>query len=163
MRHGVASDQADKFVESFVQSVVYAGLGKSDGTRVTLYQRDTAFAREGSQADRFEQESNAESNLPAVLADAAPGFASAAGPVAVNTGTTPSVASEAAVPIALRQAWPINGGEIEFAIRTTEPLPASIYALVAKMAEVAEEMRGRLTSPVERVMSVPPTSGSPES
>ena len=45
MLHGVASENADKFVESFVESIVYAGFGRLDGTKATLYQRDVAFAQ----------------------------------------------------------------------------------------------------------------------
>ena len=57
------------------------------------------------------------------------------------------------IPVALRQAWPIDGGEIEFVIRTSEPLPPSIYALVAEMAEVAAQMKDRLTGPLFEFMT----------
>lgn len=59
----------------------------------------------------------------------------------------------------MRQAWPIDGGEIEFIIRTDEALPPSIYTLVAKMAEVAEEMKDKLTGPyVEITTDNPPAA-----
>lgn len=67
--------------------------------------------------------------------------------------------AEPAIPIALRQAWPIDRGEIEFIIRTDEALPPSIYVLVAKMAEVAEEMKRKLTGPyVEITTDNPPAA-----
>lgn len=134
MRHGVASDQADKFVDSFIDSVVYAGLGKFDGSKVTLFPRDTAFSQDEAEAGT-EPETNVQevTMTPSVVR----------GSVEIPT----PVASERAVPLALRQAWPIDGGEIEFIIRTDAALPPSIWGLVAKMAEVAEEMRTKLTGP----------------
>lgn len=57
------------------------------------------------------------------------------------------------------QAWRIDGGEIEFVIRTSEPLPPSTYTLVAEMAQVAARMKDLLTGPmVELTTDSPPAA-----
>jgi hypothetical protein len=136
MRYGVATNQADKFVDSFVQSAVFAGLANANGTAVTLVSRETAFPEQGAGAVE--------------AAEGAPPDAVVTAPRA--TATVAAIAPEVAVaprtPVALRQQWPIDGGEIEFVIRTSEALPPGIYALVAEMAEVAEKMRVKLTDDV---------------
>lgn len=135
MRHGVATDQADRFVTSFVESVVYAGLGKLDGNKVVLFPRDTAFDPDG-----HPDESSDESPIP-VAADET---SSVMAQVWEGQQQQRRLAAEAerasAIPVALRQSWPIDGGEIEFAIRTPKAMPPAIYALMAKMAEIAAEM-----------------------
>lgn len=137
MRYGVASDQADKFVDSFIKSAVFAGVAETDGSTVTLLQRDTVFTGSDAVArdlDEAEAPDPADSVTPNVIR-AAP------------------VPGEPAVPVALRQSWPIDGGEIEFVIRTPEPLPPSIYSLVAEMAGVAERMKAKLTGPSEKIVT----------
>lgn len=124
MRHGVASDQADKFVDIFIESAVYAGIARFDGLKVTLLPREAA-----SRAD-----------------DTADGSPEASEQVVI-TGTTGQAwrGVYEAVPVALRQAWAIDGGQIEFIIRTSQPLPPSIYTMVADMAEVAARMQEHLS------------------
>lgn len=143
MRYGVANNQADKFVDSFVKSAVFAGLAHVDGSMVTLLPRDKAFGEIA--AARPEESRDA---------------------VAVPETPTPDVAEKAtavpapAIPIALQQQWPIDGGEIEFSIRTPAALPPAIYALLAEMAEVAEKMQEKLTSPAVDIERTPGTSFS---
>jgi hypothetical protein len=141
MRYGVGKDQADKFVNSFVQSAVFAGLAHSDGSAVTLFQRD---AITGSIDDSTDEVDPQGGEAP----PAATAVAAATRPAVVET--------EATVPVALRQQWPIDGGEIEFVIRTSEALPPSIYALVAEMAEVAEKMKAKLTGPAFEITTPTP-------
>lgn len=129
MRYGVASDQADKFVDSFIRSAVFAGVAEADGSTVTLFNRDTVFGGGDPVQGDYD-----EANTPEPLESAAP-----------NVMRVMPVAAEPTHPVALRQNWPIEGGEIEFVIRTPEALPPSIYSLVAEMAEVAEKMKAKLT------------------
>jgi hypothetical protein len=131
MRYGVASDQADKFLNSFVDSLVYAGLGQFDGNRVTLFTRDTVFKTDDSSDDEDDEE-------PALISRTVQRDASLSGARVHDLQHEPSI------PVALRQAWPIEGGEIEFVIRTPKAMPSAIYALMAKMAEVAAEMEALL-------------------
>lgn len=131
MRHGVATDQADKFIESFVDSVVYAGLGKLDGNRVVLFPRDAAF-KPDDQSDEPPDEppTRTHSSAAEELRDAQQ----------QQRRLSAEAEREPKIPVALRQTWPIDSGEIEFVIRTPKAMPPAIYALVAKMAEVAGEM-----------------------
>lgn len=126
MRHGVASDQADKFVDSFIESSVYAGLAKFDGTKLTLVLRDTSFKTD----DVPDNETGSHTSDAALGADIER-EQSLLGRIRERSPATP---------VALRQTWPIDGGEIEFVIRTPKALPPAIYRLMAKMAEVAAEM-----------------------
>ena len=148
MRLGVSSDQVDKFIECFAASAAFGGLAELDGPKITLLPRDAVNrAREPEEHDDHEESDLAPSNWTR----AKPTPAQQSVPVAVPTDPTE--------PIALRQAWPIDGGEIEFVIRTSEALPPSIYLLVAEMAEVAEKMKVKLTGPaVEITTSNPPTA-----
>jgi hypothetical protein len=134
MRHGVASDQADKFLDSFVESVVYVGLGKFDGNRIVLFPRDTAFDPAGRSDDLPDDEPSNQF----ITADSSPVMEQVWG--AQQLQRRLEAEREPAIPVALRQTWPIDGGEIEFAIRTPKAMPPAIYALMAKMAEVAAEM-----------------------
>ena len=143
MRHGVTSEHADRFVDSFVESVVYARLGTFDGSRVTLHERDTAFAQASDERERVEE---APRTVAATTSEAAR--------VASSASAMPEV-TESATPVAVRQTWPIVGGEIEFIIRTSNPLPPTVYTLVAKMAEVAAEMQSKLSGPVVEVTTQP--------
>lgn len=131
MRHGVASEQADKFVDSFIDSVAYAGLGTFDGGKVTLYPRDAAFKTD------TEVDNTSESVAPEI-----------AGPDTEEPMPLGRVRERQlpppSTPVALRQAWPIDDGEIEFIIRTPKAMPPAIYGLMAKMAEVAAEMEALL-------------------
>lgn len=155
MRHGVSTDQADKFIESFTDSVVYAGLGRYDGTRLVLSPRDKAFKG----TDQLGADDEA---------------VTAGSPSAPTSSESPSVLEQvwegqqlqrrliaeaergADIPVALRQTWPIDGGEIEFVIRTPKAMPPTIYALMAEMAEVAARME-TLLKPASIEGSIPPS------
>jgi hypothetical protein len=125
MRVGVAAEQADRFVDSFIKSAVFAGLGEFDGSRLTLRPRVDVLSGDEDPLD--------ESSAPPP-----PGAAFVPSPAAV-TGPITTVATTSA-PIALRQSWDIEGGEIEFVIRTPKPLLPDIYMLVADMATTAKKM-----------------------
>lgn len=150
MRNGVASSQADKFVDSFVKSAVFVGIAQTDGSTVTLLPRESVFTDGATGAGDPVGDDQADANF------------SAAEPVASAPGLAPrSVAAAALVaspqtPVALRQQWPISGGEIEFVIRTSEALPPSIYMLVAEMAGVAEKMKDKLTGPAVEITTTTP-------
>lgn len=130
MRYGVAPEQADRFVDSFIKSAVFAGLADSDGAKVRLNSRDSAFGGSANPDEGVDDDA-----LGSVSANALPPS------VIVGKATVPSpVIAADVIPTALRQAWPIDGGEIEFVIRTPKAMPPKIYALMAEMAETAEKM-----------------------
>jgi hypothetical protein len=134
MRHGVAPDQADRFVDVFVKSAVFAGIAQSDGKSVRLLQRDVVFTG-GQNAAAPEADPEYEdvgTSMPAVSGTGS--YGQYATPrMVVNTMV-------ATVPVALRQTWEIDGGELEFVVRTPKPLPPEIYALAAEMAVTAKKM-----------------------
>lgn len=138
MRHGVASDQADKFIDSFVESVTYARLGNFDGSKLTLFPRDAAFK---SSDDLPPPEAAEEQSSPEEPAVKQQGSQKAGSPLdqTFREALLPQSAPNMP-PVALRQSWPIDGGEIEFVIRTPKAMPPDIYALMAEMAAVAAKM-----------------------
>jgi len=137
MRHGVAADQADRFVDSFIKSVVFAGLGEFDGSRLILRPQ----AEVADHDDELPEGLSSQNSNTTV-----PGSSSAA-KNAISPPAEPSSSSSA--PVALRQAWDIDGGEIEFAIRTPKPLPLEIYSLMADMAKTASAMAKLLPLPAD--------------
>jgi hypothetical protein len=137
MRHGIASDQADRFVDVFIRSAVYAGIAESDGKSVRLLPREVVFAGGQSVADEVDDEIEpVEVSAPVI---------SGVGNPAPNPMTHPNV--NMPVPIAVRQVWDIDGGEIEFVIRTPKALPPDVYALMADVAVTARKMAEHLSSP----------------
>jgi len=152
LRYGVASEQADRFVDSFVKSAVFAGLAEFDGSKLTLFSRDAVVT--GNE--------DGPSNPPMAAAGVASITTTASGSALPRaTATQGAVAHPNSVPTALRQAWAIDGGEIEFIIRTPKPLPPSIYALMAEMAVTAAKMED-LLAPDEDSENLPTAeSGTP--
>ncbi len=154
MRYGVQSEQADKFVESFIKSALFAGLADSDGSKVLLRPRDVAFDSGTVDAER---ESDPDLDMASIAVRppvAIQHVDGGIGPPANRTSaqalsgsiveqSTPAVATEhgvSAAPTAFRQIYNIDGGEIEFTIRTPKPLPPGVYALMADIAVTAEKM-----------------------
>gem|GEM_PF-4206859 len=132
---GLAPDVDLRGMASFVQSVVYAGLGKFDGNRIVLFPRDRAFEPDGNADESPDEPSN-----QGATADLSPAMAQIWEGQQLQRRLMAEAEHAPAIPVALRQTWPIDGGEIEFAIRTPKAMPSAIYALMAKMAEVAAEM-----------------------
>ncbi|BBY49897.1 hypothetical protein MARA_33650 [Mycolicibacterium arabiense] len=156
MRHGVSTDQADKFIESFTDSVVYAGLGRYDGTRLVLSPRDKAFKG----AEQSEDEPVTTGSPSAPMSSESP---SALEQVWEGQQIQRRLMAEAErgpeIPVALRQTWPIDGGEIEFVIRTPKAMPPAIYALMADMAEVAAKMEQLLKPAAKEAPAPLPVDG----
>lgn len=114
---GVSPSSVSKFVASFVESAVAAGIAQvDDDGQVTLLDSDADFV--GS--PDVGQES---------LAPTAP------------TGVAPrsTQAGRSATPV-VHQAWPIDGGTIVFEIRSERPLPASAYATVGEVVASLERL-----------------------
>jgi hypothetical protein len=140
MRHGVTSDQAERFVDIFVKSAAFAGVAESDGQSVRFLPRDAVFT--GGQTGAGDDDDSAVEEMD-VSAPVITGIGS------MPPGPTTYAVTHAniPVPIALHQAWEIDDGEIEFVIRTPKALPPEIYALMAEMATTAAKMADLLTSP----------------
>ncbi|HET6835887.1 MAG TPA: hypothetical protein VFH30_18640, partial [Acidimicrobiales bacterium] len=114
---GVSPSSVNKFVGSFVDSAVAAGIALvDDNGQVTLLDLTTDFV---SRAD-VGQESPAPQTPTAVP------------PRAAQSGRS-------ATPV-VHQAWPIDGGTIIFEIRSERPLPASAYATVGEVVASLERL-----------------------
>jgi hypothetical protein len=112
---GVAPNRADKFVDSFIESAVAAGLAEvaEDGRVVLLVPND----------DESEPDSIVEPSSPTA-------------PVGVGHRTSPG-RSDAPV---VHQSWAIAGGRIVFEIRSDRPLPASAFATVGEVVASLENL-----------------------
>lgn len=113
---GVSPSSVSKFVSSFADSAVAAGIAKvSDEGRLTLLEPDD----DGAGPD----------DSPS---SATPSSSTSAPTRAVQQGRT-------AAPV-VHQAWPIDGGTIVFEIRSERPLPATAYATVGDVVASLERL-----------------------
>lgn len=113
---GVAPSSVAKFVASFVDSAVAAGIALvQEDDRVTLLEPD-------EEVDGLDLAK--EAYVPATSTTAAP--------------RSPQP-SRSATPV-VHQAWPIDGGTIVFEIRSERPLPASAYATVGEVVASLERL-----------------------
>lgn len=123
---GVAPSSKDKFVQSFSESAIAAGLAErtDDGHLVLL-----PLEAEGALADEVHPDLQAQTS----------GF----DPVAVSRPQSPP--HHAALPV-VHQAWDIDGGVITFEIRTATPLPATAFVTVGEVVASLERLATTLVS-----------------
>jgi len=115
---GVAPSSIAKFVTSFVESAVIAGLAQvMDDGGVTLL--------DSVQIDEIEPHA-----LPTVTAPPTTQPRGGQGP-------------RAGAPV-VHQSWPIDGGTVVFEIRSDKPLPATAYAMVGEVVATLERLAGTL-------------------
>jgi hypothetical protein len=136
---GVAPGSKDKFVQSFIDSAVAAGLAdlNDDGQVVLL-----SLSAEGDPVDQPLAEPQVDGPLT----------------VPAPSGRT-QPATRQGTPV-IHQVWEIDGGSIVFEIRTDKPLPASAFAtvgqVVASLENLAETLAPR--GPTERDETEAPES-----
>lgn len=113
---GVSSNSVSKFVASFVDSAVTAGLAQvDDDGQVTLLDADSGVvSSQGVAEEPIARVSAAGSHRP------------------LQPGRSAS-------PV-VHQAWPIDGGTIIFEVRSDRPLPASAYATVGEVVASLERL-----------------------
>lgn len=132
---GVAPSSKDKFVQSFTESAIVAGLAErtDDGNFLLV-----AVDADGS-AEVHGAASSPTSTPPSALVavQAAPSGVSGP-PVGVAPAVSPVV----------HHVLPIDGGEISFQITTTKPLPASAFATVGDVIASLERLASTL-APVD--------------
>jgi len=121
MQYKVQADQADKFVEVFARSAVYAGLAEDHGDAIKLLIPGDA----GVTAD-----DGAGDVTPDVVIGATDHNRQVfwAKPTQV-TAHSPRVVARA-IPMVVHNTWSIANGEVEFVIRSTAPLKADAYAVI---------------------------------
>lgn len=127
LKLGVAPGSKDKFVQSFVDSAVAAGLASlNDDGQIVLAPLDVV-ADDGGQQPGDEQ------------------FIDTRQP-ATSSGRTQSPRQGTPV---VHQAWAIDGGSIVFEIRIDKPLPATAFAtvgeVVASLEHLAETLAPRVS------------------
>ncbi len=123
---GVAPGSKDKFVQSFVDSAVAAGVASlNEDGQIVLAPLDAGA--DGGQQPSEEQ------------------FIDSRQPGPAQTGRTQVVARQG-TPV-VHQAWAINSGSIVFEIRTDKPLPATAFTtvgeVVASLERLAETLGAR--------------------
>ena len=119
---GVSPSSADKFVDSFVESAVVAGLAELSDTGDIELVAAEAPDRDGS-------------------ASTPPGeTASGASRGAVPRHDMPE---QTGAPV-VRQTWAIDGGTILFEVRADRPLPAGVFATVGEVVSSLEQLAATL-------------------
>ena len=115
---GVSPNSVNKFVESFVESAVVAGLAEKAGDDQVILLDDALS-------------SDALPTTAASSAKAEPAPATSAGQRAAPARVgTPVV----------HQTWPIADGLIVFEIRSEQPIPASAYVMVGEVVSTLERL-----------------------
>lgn len=122
---GVAPGSKDKFVQSFVDSAVAAGLASlnEDGQIVLA---PLEVGADGGQQPSDEQLVDNRQPVPSASGRTQP---------AARQGT----------PV-VHQTWTIDGGAIVFEIRTDKPLPATAFATVGEVVASLEHLADTLAS-----------------
>lgn len=115
---GVSPSSVNKFVESFVESAVVAGLAEETGDGEVVLSDDVQDDVEPT---------------PVRSESMAPGSGSRVATTGRASGT----------PV-VHQTWPIAGGTIVFEIRSERPLPATAYATVGEVVASLERLAGTL-------------------
>lgn len=117
---GVSPSSTEKFVDSFTESAMVAGLAQmSEAGDIVLL---------GSESR-----------------DRADVVASAPGEAATARGAPPTkdVPGPAGAPV-VRQTWAIDGGTILFEVRADRPLPAGVFATVGEVVSSLEQLAATL-------------------
>jgi hypothetical protein len=116
---GVAPGSKDKFVQSFVDSAVAAGLASlNEDGQIVLAPLDVG-ADDGQQPSEEQFIENRQHNTS-------------------SPGRTQAVARQE-VPV-VHQTWAIDGGSIVFEIRTDQPLPAKAFTTVGDVVASLEHL-----------------------
>jgi hypothetical protein len=123
---GVAPGSKDKFVQSFIDSSVAAGLAAlNDDGQIVLEPVDAGPAAERSSSE------GQPLDLPQTVRHS-------------SGRTQPSAHQEAPV---IHQTWNIDGGSIVFEIRAGKPLPATAFAEVGEVVASLEHLADTLAPP----------------
>lgn len=118
---GVSPGSKDKFVQSFSESAVAAGLAEwTDEGQILLLSREKESAGDGGLIDR------SATGVPTPDPDPA--------------STEPEAPSRRFVPPVVHQTWEIDEGKITFEIATAKPLPASAFVTVGDVVASLERL-----------------------
>jgi hypothetical protein len=130
---GIAPSSRDKFVQSFTESAVAAGLAqRTDDGHLVLQPLEAV------------DEDDGESSVQRQPGVHPQGGGISGEPVPSARPASPRLP---AMPV-VRQTWDIAGGTITFEIRTAEPLPASAFATVGEVVASLETLAATLAPDV---------------
>jgi hypothetical protein len=120
---GVAPGSKDKFVQSFSESAIAAGLAErnEDGQLLLLVPEDD------------------NSSPDAPLADTSP-----IAPPEPEPGPSRQRSNPGDIPTVVHQTWEIDAGTITFEIAASKPLPASAFVTVGEVVASLERLAGTL-------------------
>lgn len=128
---GVAPGSKDKFVRSFSESAIAAGLAEwTDDGQIVLLSIDRESVGDPGLIDV------STTPVPAAHPDTAP--------------TKPQAPSRRSVPPVVHQTWEIDEGEITFEIATAKPLPASAFVTVGEVVASLERLASTLAPSVTK-------------
>lgn len=119
---GVSPSSADKFVDSFIDSAVVAGLAElSEAGDVVLLGSESPVRTGGANTPPGETASGA------------------------SRGAVPrhDMPEQTGAPV-VRQTWAIDGGTILFEVRADRPLPAGVFATVGEVVSSLEQLAATL-------------------
>jgi len=120
---GIAPSSKDKFVQSFSESAIAAGLAErnDEGLLILLVPEDGASS-----------------------ADARPANTPTTAPPEPESGPVRQVSTPRETPPVIHQTWEIDGGMITFEIAASKPLPASVFVTVGEVVASLERLAGTL-------------------
>ncbi|MGO9888914.1 MAG: hypothetical protein ACLP0L_13520 [Solirubrobacteraceae bacterium] len=120
---GIAPSSKDKFVESFSESAIAAGLAeRNDEEQLVLLVPENG----------------------ASSADARPTRPPTTFPSEPESGAVRQVSTPHGTPPVIHQTWEIDRGMITFEIATSKPLPASVFVTVGEVVASLERLAGTL-------------------
>jgi hypothetical protein len=127
---GIAPGSRDKFVQSFVDSAVAAGLGEvTDDGQIVL----RTMLEDSSDSGRANSDDGGAPSDPDVRSGT-PGSTVRSQPAARHGSPV------------VHQAWDIDEGSIVFEIRTDKPLPATAFITVGEVVASLEHLAATLAS-----------------
>ena len=128
---GVAPGSKDKFVQSFTESAVAAGLASlNEDGQIVLEPLDAGADAGGQRSSEGQLLHNPQ-------------------PVQPSLGRTQPMVRQG-TPV-VHQAWVIDGGSIVFEIRTDKPLPATAFGTVGEVVASLEHLAATLGPPASQV------------
>ncbi len=118
---GVSPNSVNKFVDSFVESAIVAGLAEEAGENQVVL------------LDPLSTDVLPTSTTAATKADPSP----------AATAAARSAPARVSTPV-VHQTWPIADGMIVFEVRSDRPIPASAYVMVGEVVSTLERLAGVL-------------------
>jgi hypothetical protein len=132
--HKVSAKSQEQFVSMLVDSAVTVGLAEPDAEAGTVTFKSPAASTKPDARQHEDRMSEPLRNDPE------PDRAWDADGATRRRQPAPPPAADSTVPVLLRQVWRTATGAVVLAIHSTDPLPASAFALVGRVVQAAEDL-----------------------